>query len=31
MGCFWGRVIGVQALALLKAAYSDVSCEVKVG
>ena len=29
-GCLKGVEIGGQALAFLKAAYSDVSCEVKV-
>ena len=30
MGMFEGDGIGGRALAFLKAAYSDVSCEVKV-
>ena len=30
-GCLKGMGIGGRALAFLKAAYSDVSCEVKVG
>ena len=30
-GCLKGMGIGGRALAFLKAAYSDVSCELKVG
>ena len=30
-GCLKGMGIGSRALAFLKGAYSDVSCEVKVG